>query len=160
MARGGVVNLNRRLERCEQRVPLLRIGPDASPTDRAIAAVAANRWDWSHLETLSGGKTQLRQIRRELFAAARLVRARRAAGEPVVLGDPYSLGALILSYKPHEAVPPLPARLLEVHLKRLGGTRPGELEFVYGLAAGEVKLILKAPDAVYLRSQLWRVDQA
>ena len=55
------MNVNRRLERCEQRVPLLRVAPNASPMDKALAAVAANRWDWNDVETLSGGKTQLEQ---------------------------------------------------------------------------------------------------
>ena len=149
------MNINRRLERCEQRVPILRIGPDASPTARALAAVAAGRWDWNQLEILSGGESKLEEIRAELIGAARVVRGERMAGHPVVRGDPYSLGSLILSYKPTETVPPTLAPLLEQHLKQLDGTTPDEERFAYGLAAGQVKPILRTADAMQLRRQLW-----
>ncbi|HUP73292.1 MAG TPA: hypothetical protein VM282_09600 [Acidimicrobiales bacterium] len=155
------MNINQRLERCERRVPMLRSWDfDASPTDRAVAAVAAGRWDWDHLEILSGGKTKLEEIRSELIGTARVVRDQRLAGEPVVLGDPYSLGALILSYKPIETVSPALAPLLDKHLKQLNGTSPDEERFAYGLAAGQVKLILQTADAMHLRRQLWNVNGA
>ena len=127
----------------------------SSARANAIDAVSRGSVTWRGLYEIIG-PTRLACIEELLIEEARVARSRRDQEEAAVSGDPYSLGAQILSYPPGELPPTVLASLLDLHFARLAGhRRDADPFFDYGLAAAEVKLILLTRDGLGLREWIW-----
>jgi len=141
---------DRRLNRLESATG----GPDGT-YERCFQAIEADRWTWRDIYVLLDGEDQLSTLCRELMDWAIEARARRQAGEPPVLGDPFNLAAEIASYLPDEEVPRKLSQLIDKHAASLGGSRRTSLTFLYGIHGAATKLVMRTSDAMQIRRDLW-----
>jgi hypothetical protein len=142
------------------RVSRIADGPDGV-LELAFRAIEQRRWTFHDIYVLLDGDEQLSRLRRQLVDRAIDTRQRRVEhGDPPVLGDAFSVGAEITSYRPAEEVPDNLAPIIDRHTDMLGGARRFSLNWHYGFIAAFTKLILRTPDAIELRREIWGDETA